>query len=55
MITIYRDTPKKGETDGKWCWYRTEPNGHILQGGTGHETREDARLAAVGSGPASRG
>jgi hypothetical protein len=54
MITIYRDTPKRGETDAKWCWYRSV-NGHITEGGIGHETREEARLAAVGSGPASRG
>ena len=55
MVTVYRDTPKKGETDAEWCWYRSSDNGHIVAAGVGYETEQEARKAAVGSGPATRG
>ena len=44
MITVYRDTPKRGETDAKWCAYRSE-YGHVVAITTGHETPELARAA----------
>ena len=45
-IRSYRDTPKRGETDAKWCAYVVEPNGHIIRPGTsGHETEAEARAA----------
>lgn len=45
QIHVYRDTPKRGETDAKWCWY-ISIDGHVRQGGTNCETREDATEAA---------
>jgi len=45
-IRSYRDTPKRGETDAKWCAYIVESNGHIVRPGTcGHETEDEARAA----------
>lgn len=45
-IKSYRDTPKHGETDAKWCAYAINPNGHITLPGTiGHETEAEARAA----------
>lgn len=42
-IITYRDTPKRGETDAKWCGYIVEDNGHIVRPGTlGHETEQEA-------------
>ena len=55
MITIYRDTPKKGETDAEWCWYRSSDNGHIVAAGVGYETEQEARKAAECSRAAARG
>jgi hypothetical protein len=50
-IRFYRDDPKRGETDAKWCAYVVEPNGHILRAGTGgHETPADA-IKAMGGDP----
>ena len=41
-VRVYRDTPKKGETDGKWCGYVVEPYGHIVRPGTtGHDSPEE--------------
>jgi hypothetical protein len=42
-IHIYRDIPKPGETDAKWCAYRTVW-GHVIEGTwTGnHESYEEA-------------
>jgi hypothetical protein len=42
-ITTYRDTPKSGETDAKWCGY-ISANGHITVQTTDHETQHDARI-----------
>lgn len=47
-IRSYRDDPKRGETDAKWCAYRSI-DGHIVERTTGHETEEAARTA-VGEG-----
>ena len=43
---VYRDTPKRGETDAKWCWYETKPNGPIGKAEVGYETEEEAYEAA---------
>ena len=48
-IRTYRDTPKRGETDSKWCGYIAEDNGHIIKPGTsGHETEIEAYRALRG-------
>lgn len=48
MIVVYRDQPKPGETDAKWCAYET--NGlRVLNITTGHETQEAARTALNGA------
>jgi len=45
-IRSYRDTPKRGETDAKWCAYIVGSDGHIKGVGTsGHETEAEARAA----------
>lgn len=44
-ITVYRDEPKRGETDAKWCYY-VASNGHILKSDIGFETKEEAEKAA---------
>lgn len=45
-IFSYRDTPKRGETDAKWCAYTVQPNGHITRPGViGYETEREARAA----------
>lgn len=45
-IRSYRDTPKRGETDAKWCAYEIQPNGHIVRAGvSGFETEREARAA----------
>lgn len=38
---VYRDTPKRGETDSKWCGYVTN-DGHITHGQIGFETEAEA-------------
>lgn len=43
FISTYRDTPKVGETDAKWCGYISS-NGHVTTLTTGHETQHDARI-----------
>lgn len=45
QITVYRDTPKRGETDAKWCYY-VSSNGHIVKCDIGFETEAAAREAA---------
>ena len=45
--TIYRDTPKQGETDALWCFNISE-NGHVIHTGTGYTTQEDAWVAMMG-------
>lgn len=46
-IRVYRDTPKPGETDARWCAYAAV-DGHVRQGTTGHATPGEA-AAAVGA------
>lgn len=41
-IHVYRDQPKRGETDAKWCGYLSM-DGHVIEHTTGHETEEEAR------------
>ena len=45
MITVYRDTPKRGETDARWC-FTVSRDGHIICVATGFETEAAAREAA---------
>jgi hypothetical protein len=45
-VTVYRDTPKRGETDSKWCYYISS-NGHIVKCDIGFETEADAMAAAL--------
>jgi hypothetical protein len=51
-ITVYRDTPKPGETDARWCAY-VAANGHVQSGTTGHATPGEA-AAAVGADEAEQ-
>lgn len=44
--TIYRDTPKQGETDALWCFTISE-NGHVVHIKTGYTTQEDAWVAMM--------
>ena len=45
-IRSYRDEPKRGENDAKWCAYMINDNGHITLPATiGHETEAEAREA----------
>jgi len=46
-ITVYRDDPKRGETDARWCAYAAA-HGHVQRGTTGHATPGEA-AAAVGA------
>jgi ADP-ribose pyrophosphatase YjhB (NUDIX family) len=51
-IKSYRDTPKRGETDAKWCAFRSE-NGHVIESTVGHETEEEARAAVTPPRPSA--
>jgi hypothetical protein len=51
-ITVYRDTPKRGETDARWCAYASA-QGHVHQGTTGHFTPGEA-AAALGADKAEQ-
>ena len=51
-ITVYRDTPKRGETDARWCAYAAS-NGHVVRNTTGHMTPGEA-AAAVGADEAEQ-
>lgn len=51
-ITVYRDTPKPGETDARWCAYASA-NGHVQRNTTGHATPGEA-AAAVGGDEAEQ-
>jgi hypothetical protein len=42
---IWRDTPKRGETDARWCFSRSS-GGHVIEIRTGFETRDQAEEAA---------
>ena len=48
-VRSYRDTPKRGETDAKWCAYVAGDHGHIINGSStsGHDTEQEAREAAA--------
>lgn len=43
-IRSYRDTPKPGETDAKWCAYEVV-DGHVRRQTGNHETEAEARAA----------
>lgn len=46
-VKTWRDDPKPGETDAKWCASVTRPNGHILTVVVGYETEAGAAWAAM--------
>jgi hypothetical protein len=48
-ITVYRDQPKRGETDAGWCAYRSF-NGHVMQSVAGKMTPAEAYAAVGGQG-----
>lgn len=48
-ITVYRDQPKRGETDAGWCAYRSV-NGYVMQNVTGKMTPAEAYAAVGGQG-----
>ena len=33
-VRVYRDQPKEGETDAKWCGYVVDADGHVRRPGT---------------------
>lgn len=43
---VYRDTPKAGESDAKWCVVLTSANGHVHEVFTGFETKAEAEIKA---------
>lgn len=45
MIRVWRDTPKRGETDGEW-FYSKASEGHIYEIRGGYKTEAEARKAA---------
>ena len=49
IVRSWRDTPKRGETDLKWCAYVSHPAGHVMMETltTGHETESAARAKAA--------
>ncbi len=49
MITVYRDQPKRGETDAGWCAYRAV-EGHIVAMAAGKMTPAEAYAAVGGQG-----
>ena len=46
-LNWWRDTPKTGETDAKWCG-TVSLNGHVVDITTGHETEDDVKAWLVG-------
>jgi hypothetical protein len=50
-IKIYRDAPKRGETDSKWCGYVVKHHpvlgSFVARGTTGHDTPEAAKAALI--------
>ena len=45
MIRVWRDAPKRGESDAGWC-FSVSRNGHIIWSAVGFETEAEARAAA---------
>jgi len=42
MIHVWRDTPKPGETDAKWCG-RQSKDGHVILIACGFDDEDEAR------------
>ena len=43
--TVWRDTPKRGETDAQWC-FSISINGHVVHTAVNYASKKEAEAAA---------